>query len=64
MLEEDEGGDANEEAAGLLVTSSKKREWRRSPCGSAVMNLTSIHEYVSSIPGPTQWVKGSGIAVS
>ena len=25
--------------------------------GSAVMNLTSIHEYLGSIPGPTQQVK-------
>ena len=28
-----------------------------SHCGSAVMNLTSIHENVGSIPGVTQWVK-------
>ena len=30
---------------------------RSSPCGSVVMNLTTIHEVVSSIPGLTQWVK-------
>ena len=30
---------------------------RSSYCGSVVMNLTSIHEDVSLIPGPTQWVK-------
>lgn len=26
-------------------------------CGSAVMNLTSVHDDVSLIPGPVQWVK-------
>ena len=26
-------------------------------CGSEVMNPTSIHEEVGSIPGPPQWVK-------
>ena len=29
-----------------------------------VMNLTSIQEGVGSIPGLTQWVKGSSVAVS
>ena len=28
-----------------------------SHCGSVVINLTSIHEDMDSIPGSTQWVK-------
>ena len=32
--------------------------------GSAVTNLTSTHEHMGSIPGLTQWVKRSGIAMS
>ena len=42
----------------------KKRWYRSSRCGSAVMNLTSIHEDVGSIPGLSQWDKGSCIAMS
>ena len=34
-----------------------KKHYRRSCCDSQVMNPTSIHEDVGSMPGPTQWVK-------
>ena len=35
---------------------------RSSRCGSAVMNLTSIHEDMSSIPGLAQWDKPVAVA--
>ena len=35
----------------------KKEEEENYYCGSAVMNLTSIHEDVGSIPVLAQWVK-------
>ena len=38
----------------MLIVRSKTSSSR---CGSAVTNLTSIHEDTGWIPGPTQWVK-------
>ena len=37
--------------------TSKWLKWGSSCCGSAVTNLTSIHEDMGSIPGLAQWVK-------
>ena len=37
-----------------VLSKPKSRSFCRD---SVVMNLTSIHEDVSLIPGPTQWVK-------
>ena len=37
---------------------------RSSRCGSVVMNLTSIHEDMSLIPGPAQWVTDPILPVS
>ena len=42
----------------------KKNTVKSSHRGSAVTNLTSIHEEAGSIPGLALWVKRSGIAVS
>jgi len=30
-------------------------------CGAAIMNPTSFHEDVASIPGPVQWVKNPAL---
>ena len=44
--------------------SQKNNNFGSSRCGSVETNQTSIHEDVGLIPGLTQWVKGSGTAVS
>ena len=43
---------------------SKNVHFGSSHCGSVEINPTGIHEVASLIPGLTQWVKGSGIAMS
>ena len=48
----------------LHQTGFLKRSPTSSHCGSLVENPTRIHEDVDSIPGLTQWVKGSGMAVA
>ena len=40
-----------------LEGRNKKLVERSSHCGSAELNLTSIHEDLGLIPGLTQWVK-------
>ena len=51
---------------GLLYLQSTLRQFYiwSSHRSSAVTNLTRIHEDAGLIPGLTQWVKGSGIAMS
>ena len=46
-------GDLGQEIMNLYNTSSSGS----SRCGSAVLNLTSIHEDVGSIPDLAQWIK-------
>ena len=38
-------------------TPIEEIDFKGSHCGSAVMNLTRIHEDVGSIPGLAQWVR-------
>ena len=40
-----------------ISSKSKSSYLRNSRCGSAVVNLTSIHKVVGWIPGLTQWIK-------
>ena len=41
----------------LLLNGYEKFQLWSSHCGSVVMNLTSIHKDVGSIPGPAHYVK-------
>ena len=47
-----------------LICTVWKNITRSSPCGSVIMNLTSIHEDAGLIPGLAHWFKGSGVTVS
>ena len=41
----------------LYLTCYTRINFRSSHCGSAVTNLTSIHEDAGSIPGLAQWAE-------
>ena len=47
------------EALIRLFKRCSKKYLKSYLCGLAEMNLTSIHEDAGSIPGFTQWIKGS-----
>ena len=49
---------------GFLDKGKIRKTDRSSRCGAVEMNPTSAHEDLSLIPGLTQWVKESGMAVT
>ena len=48
----------------LRITLVAITNRQQSSCGSVETNPTHIHKEAGLIPGLTQWVKGSSIAVS
>ena len=47
-----------------IEPTKKKKKCRSFHCGSALMNLTSIHEDAGSVPGLTQWVNDQALQAS